>query len=98
RGAAPFIEEEAVVEGEAADATDATSSIISGAILRGIEPAAERRVSNLADKVFSGSYNLDGKGVLVGIELARKLGVRTGDRLSVYSETSLQRMHKASRA
>jgi lipoprotein-releasing system permease protein len=55
-------------------------------------------VSNLADKMVSGSYNLDGKGLLIGIELARKLGVRTGDRLSVYSKTSLQRMHKASRA
>src|SRR5262249_30201328 len=64
----------------------------------GIDPAAERRVSNLADKVVSGTYNLDGRGVLIGVELARKLGVRTGDRLSVYSKTSLQRMHRAGRA
>ena len=98
RGAAPFIEEEAVVEGQPAGATEATSSTISGAILRGIDPVAERRVSNLAGKVFSGSYNLEGKGALLGLELARKLGVRPGDRLSVYSKTSLQRMHKASRA
>jgi lipoprotein-releasing system permease protein len=98
RGAAPYIEEEAVVEGQPAGATDATTTTISGAILRGIDPVAERRVSNLADKMCAGTYNLDGKGALLGLELARKLNVRPGDRLAVYSKTSLQRMHRADRA
>ncbi|MDP2367800.1 lipoprotein-releasing ABC transporter permease subunit [Rhodoferax sp.] len=76
-GAAPFI---------AAQALLARGEDMKGAIVRGIDPVAEPQVSELADasKQSSLSRLVGGEfGVVLGVELARNLGVREGDKVTL---------------
>jgi len=76
-GAAPFV---------AAQALIARGDDMRGIIVRGIEPEAEATVTDLARqlkdttlaKLVPGNWN-----VVLGIELARSLGVRSGDRVTL---------------
>jgi len=76
-GAAPFIATQALL---------ARGEDMKGAIVRGIDPAAEPAVTDLAidlknsalARLVPGDF-----GVVLGGELARSLGVRQGDRLTL---------------
>ncbi len=75
--AAPFIEDQALLI--AGDKT-------SGAGISGILPETEKSVSNVAEKMTSGSFDrlVSGKyGIVLGAELAKALGVKLGDRVIV---------------
>ncbi|MCG6869625.1 MAG: lipoprotein-releasing ABC transporter permease subunit [Gammaproteobacteria bacterium] len=76
-GAAPYVEGQAML---------ANGREVSGAIVRGILPEAEPAVSDVEDHMVSGS-TLDLRpgeyGIVLGIELARVLGVVTGDKVVV---------------
>jgi len=76
-GAAPFVELQGML---------ANGSEVSGALLRGIEPAEEDQVAELrrdmfrgdVDSLAAGSFNL-----ILGRELAAVLGVGVGDKVTV---------------
>ena len=76
-GAAPFV---------AAQALIARGDDMRGIVVRGIEPEAEATVTDLARqlkdttlaKLVPGAWN-----VVLGIELARSLGVRSGDKVTI---------------
>ena len=75
-GAAPF------VEGEVLLIPDATGAGASAATLRGIDPGLEGTVSGIAERMQSGSLDelrAGGYGVVLGSELASRLGLRLGD-------------------
>ena len=76
-GAAPFISSQALL---------ARGEDMKGALVRGIDPALEHEVTDLATvvkpdvlaRLTSGSF-----GVVLGSELARSLGVRQGDLVTL---------------
>lgn len=81
-GAAPFIASQALlVRGED----------MKGALLRGIDPALEHTVSDIANgaqkevlaRLVAGEFN-----VVLGMELARSLGVREGDRITLMAPSA----------
>lgn len=75
-GAAPFIEEGVWLQGQES----------SGALIRGIDPAYETQVSEVADKMLSGRLQdlVPGEyGIVLGIGLASRLRVGPGDRVTV---------------
>ena len=49
--------------------------------LRGIEPATYRRIVPLDSLLVAGRMDLDGLKVLIGVDLARELGVKVGGRV-----------------
>jgi len=76
-GAAPFI---------AAQALLARGEDMKGVLVRGIDPALEHEVTDLAAGAQSATLRLlqpGGFGVVLGAELARSLGVRTGDKVTL---------------
>lgn len=75
--AAPYIRKEVMLS---------NGRRVSGALVRGIEPEAEKTVSSIAEKMVSGKLTdlLPGKyGIVLGRELANSLGVYEGDRITV---------------
>ena len=78
-GAAPYVEGQVML---------VASGRSSGALVRGILPAAEPEVSELADKIVAG-VALDEAlqpgqfGILLGEDLARQLGVSAGEKVTV---------------
>ena len=77
RGAAPFIATQALV---------ARGEDMRGAVVRGIDPAEEPNVTPLAAQLKDGALAQlvpGGWGLLLGGEMARALGVRVGDPITV---------------
>jgi lipoprotein-releasing system permease protein len=75
-GAAPYFEEGVWLQGDES----------AGAFLRGIDPALEAEVSEVADKMLHGSLDdlqPGGYGIILGIGLASRLRVGPGDRVTV---------------
>jgi lipoprotein-releasing system permease protein len=58
-------------------------------MIRGIDPAEEERVTPLKKFISLGKLDLDGDSTVLGVELARKLGVTVGDKLTIYSPGNL---------
>lgn len=75
-GAAPFVEGEVMVT---------RGGNVSGTLLRGVDPALEPQVSQVLDKIISGDGQLaSGEyGIILGSALAREMGARVGDRITV---------------
>jgi len=63
-----------------------------GALVRGIDPALEARVAEVATKVIAGRLDalVPGEfGILLGADLARSLGVHLGERITVIAPQGL---------
>lgn len=58
-------------------------------MIRGIAPDAEEKVIPLKKFIILGKLDLDGEKTVLGVELARKLGVTVGDKITVYSPGNL---------
>jgi lipoprotein-releasing system permease protein len=92
RGVAPFIIGPVLVQTVAATNEQ---SRIGAPYLRGVDPQLENRVSALPRSLVAGKFDLSGRGVVLGCDFAENLGLRVGDRLSIYSLRELERMRKA---
>ncbi len=76
-GAAPYIEGEGMLS---------NGSQVSGVMLRGIDTAHEGEVSEVGEKMIAGRLDAlqPGEyGIVLGVDLARSLGVFPGDKLSL---------------
>jgi len=62
---------------------------VMGLDLRGIEPKLQAQVSKLKEYLTRGSFDLEGNEVILGEELAFRLGLRLGDKLSLISPVTL---------
>jgi len=60
--------------------------------IRGIDPAREQKVGDLSRFIVSGKLDLSGDSAVLGSELARALGVRVGDVITIYSPGNLGRV------
>ena len=77
-GAAPYIEAQALLRGKRT----------SGALIRGIVPDQEPKVSDVGSKLLSGrleDLKPGAYGIILGNELAMQLGVGVGDKVTVYA-------------
>lgn len=59
-------------------------------LMRGVDPHHEGTVSRVPEHMVSGAYDVAESGVLVGIDLARQMGVEVGDQLLVYSPVNFR--------
>lgn len=57
-------------------------------LMRGFDPLHEGKVSRVPEHMVRGEYNVEDGGALMGIDLARQMGVQVGDQLLVYSPQS----------
>jgi lipoprotein-releasing system permease protein len=53
--------------------------------IRGIDPEQEENVIPLRKFIKQGQLDLEGESTVLGIELARQLGVTVGDKITIYS-------------
>jgi lipoprotein-releasing system permease protein len=78
RGAAPYVEEVALLQGRR----------VTGAMIRGVLPDEEGKVSDVGRKMTRGklaALTPGGYGIVLGDELAMQLGVTVGDKVTVYT-------------
>ncbi|HVF70783.1 MAG TPA: ABC transporter permease [Chthoniobacterales bacterium] len=58
-------------------------------LMRGIDPVEEEKVVDLKKFIKRGALDLDGDSAVLGVELARKLHIDVGDKLTIYSPGNL---------
>ena len=58
-------------------------------MIRGIAPDQEEAVIPLKKFIVRGKLDLEGDSTVIGIELARKLGIDVGDKITIYSPGNL---------
>jgi lipoprotein-releasing system permease protein len=54
-------------------------------MVRGVDPVREATVSKIPENMASGKYSVEENDVVIGKDLAARLGVAVGDKLLVYS-------------
>lgn len=57
-------------------------------ILRGVDPAYEATVSQVPGHIIAGEFAVDGGRIVVGSDLANRLNIWVGDKVTVYSPQS----------
>src|SRR5262245_25191690 len=81
--AAPFVEAQAMLS---------SGRVVRGGVVRGILPAEEERVAELARHVRGGSMDMLQPGafrVILGADLARSMGVQPGDKVALIAPQGL---------
>ncbi len=58
-------------------------------MIRGIDPKQEENVVPLRKFIKQGKLDLDGESVVLGVDIARKLQISVGEKLTVYSPGNL---------
>ena len=58
-------------------------------LIRGVDPKQEENVIPLRKFIKTGKLDLDGESAVLGIDIARKLQINVGDKLTVYSPGNL---------
>jgi lipoprotein-releasing system permease protein len=62
-----------------------TENGVEGVVIRGVDPKHEREVTGISGTIVNGEFGFDSSGVVIGVELARMLGLSVGDRLNLAS-------------
>ena len=61
----------------------------TGVGIRGIEPDSYLRLIALEEKIIAGSANLSSTDVVIGSQLAKDLGIKTGDKMTVQAASGV---------
>jgi len=90
KGVAPFVMGQVLVETQPASG----QARVYAPIVRGVDPQAEARVSDLPSSLVAGKFDLSHHGLVVGTVFADpdSMDLRVGDRVSVYSPEDLKKM------
>jgi lipoprotein-releasing system permease protein len=91
RGVAPFVLGQVLVETEPAN-TNEEQSPTSAPWIRGVDINAENSVSVLPKSITAGSFDLSGRGLVIGSDFANNMNLSVGDRVSIYSPADLKKM------
>ena len=76
-GAAPFLQSLVFIQ--------KPNGQVETPMIRGVDPAREARVSRIPGSLVAGEFSVADGAVVLGSDLARRLGVGVGDALTVYS-------------
>lgn len=79
---APFVSGQAVIK---------MGNQIIGIDMRGIDPKIQPQISKVKDYLRQGSMEIEGNEVIIGQELALRLALRLGDKISLISPVTLQK-------
>ncbi|MGZ4966854.1 MAG: ABC transporter permease [Chthoniobacterales bacterium] len=61
-------------------------------LIRGVDPDEEEKVVPIRKFIKRGEFNLEGDTAVIGVELARKLQIDVGDKLTIYSPGNLNQI------
>lgn len=92
KGVAPFVLGPAMLQTQPANPGE---KLVSGAVLRGIDPEQEKQVSVLPKSVVRGEFDVSGHGILVGSTLADSLELSVGDHIVLISANTIARWENA---
>ncbi len=93
RGISPFVLGQVLVVTEPAD-TNAQQSLTAAPWIRGVDADDESSVSVLPKSIVAGSFDLRGRGLIVGTDFAQSRKLSVGDRVAISSPNDLKKMRE----
>jgi lipoprotein-releasing system permease protein len=91
RVVAPYVLAQVLVETQPANG----QSQVGAPWMRGIDPKLEAKMTTLPTNILEGGkFDVHDRGILVGTEFARGLGLAVGDRLLIYSPKELNKLRQ----
>jgi lipoprotein-releasing system permease protein len=92
-GVAPFIGGQVMLQTQPAEGQGNPRFL--GPLLLGIDPKREHEVSNLPKSIVAGEFDVSGNGLLVGSDFAHGMELQIGDRVAIYSPSSIEKLYKS---
>jgi lipoprotein-releasing system permease protein len=89
KAVAPYVLAQVLVETQ----PESGQSQVGAPWMRGMDPKLDLNAQNLATNLV-GKFDLSDRGVLVGAEFARSMGLNLGDRLLIYSPRELNKLRQ----
>ena len=69
---------------------------VDAPMLRGVDPLTEGKISKLPEEILpGGTFDLSGRGLVVGVDFANNLRLQVGDHVSIYSPREIKKMKAA---
>jgi lipoprotein-releasing system permease protein len=65
--------------------------------IRGVDPRIETNISVLPSSIKYGKFDVSDRGVLVGVEFARKMNLAVGDRIEIGSPSVLRKWRESTK-
>lgn len=90
KAVAPYVMGQVLVETQ----PESGQSQVQAPWMRGIDPKLEATMSTLPTNMVEGKFDVKDRGVLVGSEFARPMGLSVGDRLLIYSPKELNKLRE----
>src|SRR5579859_5856496 len=88
---APYVLAQVLVETQ----PESGQSQVGAPWMRGIDPKLDLSIHNIANPTnLVGKFDLTDRGVLIGDEFARSMGLSVGDRLLIYSPRELNKLRQ----
>ncbi len=91
RGVAPFVMGQVLMVSQPAEGQ---SKLTGAPWVRGVDVTREGSVSVLPQSLIAGTFDLSGRGLVVGSQFAGNLNLAVGDQVSLYSPADLAKMEK----
>ena len=91
KGVAPLVLAQVMMETQPSSG----QALVAAPWVRGVEPEAEAKVSNLLSNIVEGSFDLHDHGLVIGTVFAENMDLRVGNRVAVYSPEDLKRMKES---
>ena len=95
KGVAPFVLGPVLIE---THPPEGQQSQMFAPWVRGIDPEREGKVSSLTTNIIEGTFDLSGRGIIVGSELAGQLGLVAGDRITVFSHKNIRQARESQKS
>ena len=90
RGVAPFVVAQVMLKTQ----PPSGRSQVAAPYVRGIDPAAEVRVTGILSNLVAGTFDVSRHGLIVGTALANSLHLSVGDRVVVHSPEDIRKMEE----
>ena len=87
-GVAPFVVGQVLLETQPASGPP----MFRAPVVRGIDPPAEATVSTIGTNIVQGTFDVSGRGLLIGTTLADNLELRVGDHVAVLSHKQFRQL------
>src|ERR1017187_2835734 len=93
RGVSPFVLGPVLVETQG---DTNRPQLFDTPMLRGVDQLTDGKVSKLPEEIQpGGTFDLSGRGVVVGVDFANNLRLQVGDQISIYSPREIKKMKAA---
>jgi lipoprotein-releasing system permease protein len=87
-GVSPFLHGQALLKTEPA----AGPAKQAAPVVFGVDPQSLRSVNVLPASIIAGSFDVDDNGLVIGRDFATGMGLDIGDRVAIYSASSIEKM------